>query len=661
MKLLFFIVFFFTTLISQAQIIQKDLADFKKLILPNGLTIITVNTKQFEYLSYKIIFDYNPEEEPSRNSVQFLAEYLNLNQNGKTQLYTTKVSDTNAIDSMFRFIKNLYFEPTFDYELLSQKKKIIRQRLLFQKETFLGHRVMSNYFCFGKNNIYSNHLESKDLDAINSQTLQSLYINNIKPSKTTIIVVGQISADSVQKYAENNFSHWRDNQYSSDFQQVNEVNETIIHFQDDTSNYKFSLSYPIDYFYTEKDFFIKTLLFQLFENKISNKLNSKIKNLILEYKPEPFANNLFLYFEAEPKNLELNTITIVTLMRDMLINIPSEAEMNEAKKTVISNFNNSLKNPYNIAQYAYLLNKYALSYDYFAAYANNIQNINPTQLAEVAKTIFKPDNASIFVQGQTNSLICQLHFLAKYFKVEFYDKYLYKYKIINKGFDSQYIIDDFIKTGNISKEIKNLTIKFSVQYLADTIYNSKGIIYKKYPDFYYYKNQLIINNDTLLQKLEIANKKHWLQQSAINYFLFKNEDDFWNTIYKTSIFPELFYDKLKYTHKIICDSALIKKNIFKIKVTTPDDFIIYNYYDLSTKEKTRTEKIKINNDNTDTLEVIEFFDYKKISDKSNIKIPFTIHEKTNGFKINIKIDAINDKTKLKKSLFYIDLEKLSPN
>lgn len=656
MKLLFFIAFFSTTLISYAQIIQKDLADFKKMILPNGLTIITVETKQFEYLNYKIIFDYNPQEEPSRNSVQFLAEYLDLNQNGKTQLYTTKVSDSNAIDSMFRFIKNLYFEPTFDYELLNQKKKIIRQRLLIQKETFLGHRIMSNYFSFGKNSIYSNNLESKDLDAINSQTLQTLYINNIKPSRTTIIVVGQISADSVQKYAENNFSTWKDNPYSSDFQDVSELNETIIHFQDDTSNYKFSLSYPIKYFYTEKDFFIKTLLFQLFDNKISNKLESTVKNIILEYKPEPYADNLFLYFEAEPKTLESNTITTVTLIRDMLINIPSETEMNEAKKFVISNFNNSLKNPYNIAQYAYLLNKYALPYDYFAVYANNIQNINSAQLAQTAKTIFKPDNASIFVQGQTNSLICQLHFLAKNFKVEFYDNYLYKYKIIDKGFDSQYIIDDFVKTSNISKEIKNLTINFSVQYLADTIYNSKGIIYKKYPDFYYYKNQLIINNDTLLQKLEIANRKHWIQQSAVDSILFTNEEDFWNTIYKTSIFPELFYNKLNYTHQIICDSALIKKNIFKIKVSTPDDVIFYDYYDLSTKEKIRTEKIKLNNGIIDTLEVIEFFDYKKIFDKSTIKIPFTITEKINGFKINIKIDAIDAKTKLKKNLFLINLE-----
>ncbi len=654
MKLILTTIFIFLSLIIDSQTVLRDLSNYKKTVLPNGMTIITVLSNQFEYLNYRIIFDFNPVDEPTKNSVKFIAKYLNLYEKNKTQFYTTKVSDTNAIDSMFRFIKTSYFGPTFDYQKIEKNKKAIRTELKKEKGNVAWHKIISNSFCFGRNSIYSNYLKSDDLDQINSQTLQTLYIKIIKPSQTTIVIVGKINADSVDKYALNIFGNWKNNELKTPFPEVNELAQTVIHYQQNNSAYNFSLSYPIEYFYTNADFLTKTLLFQIFDDKIKKYTGKKISNLFIEHKPAPVAASFFLFYNFQAKKFESSTDETFSMLRDMLIYPPSSAEIDKAKKEIINSFELSLKNPYNIANYAYILSKYKLPADYFANYKANIENITTDKLSESAQKIFKPDNASVFVQGKLNPLICQLHYIAKFYKVEFYDNYFYKYKIINKGFDSQYIINDYLKTCNASEKIKNLTINFSVQYKADTIYNAIGVIYKKYPNFYYYKTQLIVPPDTLLQKLQIADEKHSLEISALDTTVYSNNDDFWGKIFRTSIFPELFYDKLKYTTQIICDSALIKKNIFKIKVSTPYNYFLYDYYDLSLKEKIRTEKIEYKKGLADTLQTIEYTDYKTISNKSKLRMPFTIKEKTDGFEILIKIKKIDDKTKLKKKIFNID-------
>lgn len=78
------------------------------------------------------------------------------------------------------------------------------------------------------------------------------------------------------------------------------------------------------------------------------------------------------------------------------------------------------------------------------------------------------------------------------------------------------------------------------------------------------------------------------------------------------------------------------------------------------KEKIRTEKIKYQNGITDTLQIIEYFNYKQISDNSEIKMPFTIKEKIKNFDIHINLDEIDTKTRIKKKQFIIDLKDFEP-
>ena len=130
--------------------------------------------------------------------------------------------------------------------------------------------------------------------------------------------------------------------------------------------------------------------------------------------------------------------------------------------------------------------------------------------------------------------------------------------------------------------------------MADTVYNLQGIIYKKSPYYYYYKTELVIGTDTLLHQLKVANDEVWLDSTSIGSVYYE-EENFWAKVYQAYIFPELYYEKLNYTTEMICDTSLIKNNIFKIKVTTPYNVYFYDYYNINTKEKIKTETVIIKN------------------------------------------------------------------
>ncbi len=652
-----------------AQQILSDLENYKVSILDNHLTVITVETSRFEYINYKLIFDYNPYDEPQTGAVDFLIDYLGCNRSSETQFFTTKVSDTNAVDSMFRFIKHNIFEPVFDDAKITQTKKFEKQKILNQQNTLAEHEKIGKKFCFGENNALSRYAQNSDIDAINGRTLQSLYLNIIRPATTTIIAVGNVNHDTVVKYAKINFNSWAGNNDIKKTFQVNFPTKTIIHFKENINRNFASICYPIEYNFDEKNFFENKILSEIFRQQIYSNLSTLSKSI--EYKSIAASiSKFYLSFETSPENMYDAVIQSIETMRDLIIYPIPQDNINTAKSNISRKFTNSLVNPYQIAEYAYILHKYNLSNNFFSNFVKNINSVKTNTLNAVKKYFFKPDAASIFIQGNYDELICPLYQLAKFYRIYFYDKDFRKYKIIPQGFDCQYIIADYLKFCNATDNIKNLTIKFSVQYNADTIYNVKGVIYKKSPNLYYYKTELILPNDTLLQRLQIANNEVWLDSSALGAKYYKKEE-FWLRIYQAYIFPEMYYKAIDYKPELICDTALMKQNKFKFKISTPYNFYIYDYYDFNLKQKYRTETIIPQGTHEDTVQIVEYSDYRSIKygriahntldstlmakdlygKTSDIKMPFTITQYVKNLKFIMKIDEIDDTKKINKKIF----------
>ncbi len=636
------------------QNILEDLSNYQETTIDNGITILSVKSNIDTLVNMKFIFDFNPKiRKEFPGSVELISTYFNFNNNGYDQVSFTMVSDTNAIDSTFEFVSNKIVNPVFEDIRLKKAKKIELKKIKLSKNSYLEHIKTSRKFCFGKNNPYSVYPNLNDINLTNKNILQTTYKHMIKPTSCYIIAVGNTNHDSVVKYIKKHLGKWeeKNNNLSNTNYNFSPSNFSKINFINLKSATYISANYPVNNFYTDKDFFAKQVAAKIFEKKINDDFSIFGQKIDFYFIPRPYDAQFSVNANLKKKSIYNTTIQIISSVRDMLIYEPTINQSNIAKSEITKKFRKKIKNPYEIAHMAYLLHKYNLSDNFFRNYLKNINSVNGEKIKQAAKNIFLPENMNFYIQSDKAEIICELYSLAEFFKIEFFDKSFHKYKIIPKGFNSNYIINDYLKACNANSQIKNLTIKFNAKYNADTIYNVKGIIYKKQPNYYYYKTELIIEKDTFLQQLQIANKKIWLDSSAFDAVFYEDEEKFWAKIYQAYIFPELYYSKLKFKHEFICDTSLLKKNIFKIKVSTPYNVYFYDYYNLSTNKKTRTETIIEKNNKNDTLEVVEYYDYKKISKKSDLIMPYTIIKQINDFEFIMEIDTIDDRSRIKRKKF----------
>lgn len=647
---IFFLLFSFN---SFSQQVLKDLSFYKSTTLPNGLTIITVKTQEYEYFNYRLFFDIH--ESTNKKYAGNLDVFCHLTGSdliAQNTISKRLVSDSNAIDSVFNFLNSSLIKYTFLDENINKTKDYFIKKIEFEKNSRKELYQVEKRFSFGKNSSFAKYSTQSDIDLITKQSLEDLKAEIITPNNAFLVVVGNVEHEIIVWHATQKFFTWSGFNEIKEHENPSYTKESIISFLDKDIEPLTSISYPIDHFYTNESFFAKEINVKVFENKINETLPKYkfAKEIEFSMKPNAVKSEFLICFETHYGEAYDAIIGTIQIMRDMLIYNATATEINTAKSDLVHEFENSLKNPYNVAYYAFLTEKHELQNNYFQTYKSHINIVPVNEIVETTEQIFKPDNASILLYGRKSDLTCQLYYLAKFFRVEYFDKDFRKFKIINNGFDSYSIIADYLDACKANTELKNLTVKFEANYTADTTYKVEGIIYKKYPNYYYFRTDLILDKDTLLQKLQIANNEVWLDSSALGAE-FSTEEKFWAKVYQAYIFPELYYPKLQYEPEFICDTTLLNDNIFKIKVSTPYNIYFYDYYDMNNKEKIKTETVIYKDGAYKTVQIVEYLDYKKISEKSEIKMPFKIKQIVGQIFFTLDIIEIDDKTRINNDVF----------
>ena len=654
MKFYFSILFIFLNFTVFAQNILKDLQNYKTYQLPNGMTILAVQTKEYKYLNYRITINFNPQYDAYPSIMEFWAAYNGFEQNGKTQIFANKVSDTNAIDSMFIF----FFENIFTYKpnnlLFQTTKEVLKRRYATFDINENENWLVAQKFCFGKKSIYARSLDTLMLDYYSQMEFEDVYKNTIVPQNITIAVVGDVNPDTVFKYAVKNFSTIKQETKPLAFlPESATLPKTRLSLYEDTTNSYFSISYPLNFFYTDNDFWEKAVAFEVFRQRIEKDMSAFSDDVTFE---TPILHNgsyFRLSLKYSPEGLYDQIFQSTLTMNEFLTEKPSNFEVQDAKNKIIKQFEKSLKNPYKIAEYLTIINQYKIDRSYFY---NVKWTINKIQVYDVKKAInenIKPNNAAIVISGPQEKLICQMYKLASLYSVDFIDKELHKYKIIPFGFDCDYIFNSYLSSCGLNNEIPHYTMEYGLKYFLDTVYTGSAIQYFKTPNLYYYKSLFYIDNDTLMELLQIFNGKKFYQKDAVGEFTSKDDSIYFPLIWDNYLFQEKLFAAFGYDYEFVCDTALLKKNIFKIKITTPYNVYFYNYYNFDRKEKYRTEIIRLKGNVEDTLSVIFYTNYRMIDKKSGIKLPYTIEEHRKGVVLDMSLKSVNMKAKLDKHQFDI--------
>lgn len=654
MRLIFSILLLFVSFTINAQDILKDMQNYKSYVLPNGMKILVVQTKQFQYLNYRISIDYYPQFDLYPSIMEFWAAYNGFELNGKTELYANKVSDTNAIDSMFFFFNDYYFHYKVD-----ESKFLATKKLLFKKYRNIGNTDQENWlvakkFCFGKKSIYAQSLDTSMLDYFTVSEFQSIYSSNILPQYITIAVVGDISPDTVFKYAVKNFSTLKqESKPLVTFPETNNLNSTRISFVDDTTNSYFSLSFPVDFFYTNDDYWQKAVVFDVLKQRLKKDLSPYVSDIKVETPTLPYGSYFKISAKYDKTKLYDAIFQISLTMSEFVSKPPTDYETQLAREFLRKEFDKTLKNPYQIAEYITILHNYKLDNSYFFNVKWILNRISSGDAKRIVDEYIKEKKWAIVISGTKNDLICQLYKLASIYGVDFYDNQLHKYKIISKGFDCNYIFNAYLKSCGITNKLSNVSIKYTMKYFLDTVYTGDAVEYFKKPGYFYFKSRFFIDNDTVLQIKQIFDTHTFYQADALGEHSTTDDSAFFNLIWGNYMFQEKYYDDFNYHYEFVCDTALLKRNTFKIKVTTPYNVYFYNYYNFDRKEKDKTEILSLKNGKQDTLSIIYYTNYRYVDKNSKIKLPYTIEELRKGLSIDMTLKDADFKKKIPKSIFAI--------
>ncbi len=650
-KLLTLLILSFHLTIFSQQILT-DLSAYQSTTLANGLTVITVKTNASKYLTYSLILETNEKTyQKNIGSIDIFCHIAGCELSDKTLLTKNMISDNNAVDSVLIFLKNKVLTPNFDAEDVKATKEYYKKLLGYQKNKKSELVQTTRILSYGKNSPFASFPTAEDIDGVSIEALDNVRNEVVNLRNAHLVVVGNVEHDTVVKYANLRLHTQMPQKSSISHSTPADLEKTIVNFLAKNTTTKLAVNYPVKNFYKDNDFFAKQIVTQIFNNKICSGLPQYSQNIDLSVKPQVAAAEFMMNFDISTDETHFVISKINEIMNEMLLFEPSETLVNKAKTDLETAFNMSLKNPYQIAFYAYIMQKYNLPNNFFENYVNSLKSVSLNDTKTATPTIIKPENANFVIFGQKDKLLCQLYYVADFFEVNFNDTSFVRYKIIPQGFNANYLIDRFLNTCNMLNDVENLSVEFEADYTADTTYKVIGRIYKKMPDFYYYKTELLVEDDTLLQSLQIGNKKQNLDSTAMGSVFLKKEE-FLKKIYRNYIFRELYYNELGYSPIFVCDTALMNKNIYKIKVTTSENLYFYDYYDLTKNEKIKTEVFVTVNGIDESIQSVEYYDYKRVKG-SKILMPYTITQTVGDIKFVMRIKKIDTRTILSNKIFRI--------
>ena len=640
-----------------SQSVLTDLENYSQQTLPNGMKIVVVQTKAFKYIQFRVVIDFHPGLVANPAVVELWANYNDFEKNGSCQLFTNKVSQNNAIDSIFFFFRSNYFSDTLNNSRFARTKQLIKRNIETRKHTIEANRQIARKFIFGKKSIYAQNFTGDDIENLTVFDYKNLYKTMVIPSAISIAVVGDVAPDTVFKYANKIFSDIpKITQPLLKYPDVRYLPPTRINFVDDSLNKFFTTGQGIKFYYTDKNFWTKQVLFNILKSKVTEGL-PEVQSLEISAKPVRYGAYVAISASYKPDDIYDEIVQSVELFRDLIIYPVDEKSLANAKTTLVSDFQKSLKNPFKIAEYAYILANDGLSKNYFTDAENKINSITSQDIMQTAKEILYPDNLSITISGSYKKMICKMYSLANQYSVYFYDGKLYKYKIIPQGFGCDYIFNTYLQNCGITNKLKYLHLTYNTTYYADTIYLGRSEEFYRNPDKFFYVSRIYLPDDTLLQIKQIFNADKYYQKDATGEYRSDSLQLFAPLLWGRYLFIEKYYDKIGYEYEFFCDTNLIQKNIFKVKITTPYNLYFYDYYNFDRKEKDRTEIVRYDNGKADTVSTIFYTNYREVSRGSNVKLPYTIQEHRKGLSIDMSLEKADVNKRIKKSKFIIPKEK----
>ena len=616
----------------------------------NYQAVLSIDTELRKYADFKLPVTW------SNSSLQKLRIAFNKDING---FYAS--CPPESLDTVMYLFSDLFQNPTTEANKIERSKKAI----LAHSDSILKlptDRIdkITKSIIYGKEHPILNYADRAKVNEINLEKYQDFYQRFYKPNNSYLLVMGNISLDSVKILANKALDEWKKKDVPESSYQLIPIEEPKIVFFDTipTGKTNIKILFPFALhpftFNSEKAELLSVLFQDLLSEKLINDLQlaSKIE---ARFESDKITGNYQLNVLLEKDSLNQVVQAIISTISILTKAQYADEKLNAAKEKIITKFKKKKTTDEYLSWLIIYSESNSISKDYYANFINDIEKVDKNAMRTFAAKYLNYNTALFQIPGRWYLSLNDFIKLCKQFRIELYELNGTLKKIIPKGFNGFSVIDNYVAAvggkQNI-KKIKDVSIKYGAIYDLDNeeqIFIEGEMMHKSDNKFFTERRMIRPDKDTIFMHQQIYNGEIG-QDSTMQGKKLLQGRSLEILKYKSPFVPEINYQDWQYKAQLSYADTLNGVHVWVVIIDNPAKQNIIDYYDV---DKGLRYKRIVTDEAYFNKRTITYNKYMRDDDKE-ILYPYLKKIESDKTIIRMLIREVDYKSKVDRKLFVID-------
>ena len=409
---------------------KVEFGDFEKFTMDNGLRVIVVEDHERPVVSFGIRFIVDPFVEGekagkssffgdlwSKGTANRTAEQINNEVDFLGASFATSsgfigfTALSKYTDQMMDILSDVLYNPTFPQEELDKIKDQALGGLQMSKSSPAA--VISNIqtaTVYPKGHAYSDIMTEATVNAITVDDCREYYESYIIPNSAILVIVGDMTLEQAKDICQKYLSDWKEGEVITyDDPAVNrpEGIEVVFSPKDGAVQSTIRMMCPIDLKPGSEDAMPLTIANAIygggdFAAKLMKNLRETKGYTYGAYSSvssDLISGTFYALADVNGNATDSSFVEMRRELQNMVDGDYTEADLKKFKTIYAGSFSRSLESSDQIAEYAYMIERYGFPEDYYATYLQRLDAVTMDDVRRVIAKYFDPDNMYWFCVG----------------------------------------------------------------------------------------------------------------------------------------------------------------------------------------------------------------------------------------------------------------------
>ncbi len=647
-----------------------EIGKYEMFTLKNGVKVFVVENHKLPRVSMSLILDLDPIVEGDKAGyVQMAGDLMGRGTTTRTKEKLDEEVDfmganlsTSATgisasglskytEKLLEIMADVAMNPSFTQEEFDKAKEQFLSGIESEKDD--AGSIMENVFSalvYGKNHPYGEIVTKETVESITLEDCKNYYNTYFKPNVAYIAVVGDVKTKSIKKLFKKYFEKWEAGTITpATYPLPESIKKTAVAFVDRPSSVQsvIRIGNPIVLKPGQADIDAMRVMNVILGGGSMGHLYNNLREdkaytygAYSNFGTDELVSTFYAYAQVRNAVTDSAVQEFLFELNRMRTERVTDAELTQAKASIMGSFGRSLEQPGTIAGFALNTALYNLPADYYQNYLKRVEAVTAEDIMRVANKYISGDQLLISIVGKGQEVAPTL---GRFGAINYYDMYANptgapSFLTMPVGVTAQDVINNYIKAIGGKEKLAKLTA-YSMNMEAEMAGLPQTLLMtvsKKAPD-YYAESQSIPG---IFEAKRVYAKGKGSQSGPQGNGPIEGED----LVDLKSKAAHLFVETAYFTegYKVVLEgqNKLEGKDVYQLLVTTPQGEESREYFDVATGLKVREESTQETPQGPVTVATI-INEYKEWS---GIKFPSSLTQDLGAQKLSLKVvDVKTDK------------------